>query len=156
VNIGGIYLGALPLLVLATAIVLTAGLDLLLRFTSFGRALRAASADIEAASTTGVNPRAVYAAATAIAVGILGIAGVFQSLRGTVSPADGSAQLIYAFESIIIGGMGSIWGASLGSMVLGVTQAIGFRIDAGWGILAGHVVFLIVLATRPQGLMSKR
>jgi branched-chain amino acid transport system permease protein len=156
VNIGGLYLGVLPVIVLIFAIVLTGGLDSLLRFTRFGRALRAASADTEAAAITGVNPRTVYAAATAIAVGILGVAAVFQSLRSTISPADGSAQLIYAFEAVIIGGMGSIWGAFLGSMVLGISQAIGFRVDPGWGILAGHVVFLLVLATRPQGLISRR
>ena len=91
----------------------------------------------------------------AIAVGILGFAAVFQSLRSTVAPADGGAQLIYAFEAVIIGGMGSVWGAFLGAMVLGVAQAIGFRIDPGFGVLAGHIVFLIVLATRPQGLFGK-
>lgn len=156
VNIGGLYLGVLPVIVLVFAIVLTGGLDSLLRFTRFGRALRAASADTEAAAITGVNPRTVYAMATAIAVGILGVAAVFQALRSTVSPADGSAQLIYAFEAVIIGGMGSIWGAFIGSMVLGISQAIGFRVDPGWGILAGHVVFLLMLATRPQGLLSRR
>jgi branched-chain amino acid transport system permease protein len=57
---------------------------------------------------------------------------------------------------VIIGGMGSVWGAFLGAMVLGVAQAIGFRLDAGWGILSGHLVFLAVLAIRPQGLMSRR
>ena len=98
----------------------------------------------------------MYAAATALAVGMLGIAAVCQSLRATVSPSDGPAQLIYAFEAVIIGGMGSVWGAFLGAMVLGVSQAIGFRLDAGWGILSGHLVFLAVLAVRPQGLMSRR
>jgi branched-chain amino acid transport system permease protein len=141
--------------VLATATLLTGALDALLRFTRFGRSLRAAAADVEAASITGINPQAVYALATAVAVGILGLAAVFQSLRSTVSPADGPAQLIYAFEAVIIGGMGSIWGAFVGSTVLGVAQAVGFRFDPGWGVLAGHVVFLIVLATRPRGLMSR-
>lgn len=155
-DIGGIYLGVLPILVLVTAVCLTGGLDVVIRFTRFGRALRAAASDTEAAAVTGVDPKTVYAAATAIAVGILGIAAVFQALRATVSPADGPAQLIYAFEAVIIGGMGSIWGAFAGSMVLGVTQAIGFRIDPGWGILMGHLVFLFVLATRPQGLMTQR
>jgi branched-chain amino acid transport system permease protein len=102
-----------------------------------------------------VNPWSVYASATAIAVGILGVAAVFQSLRSTVSPSDGPAQLLYAFEAVIIGGLGSIWGAFLGSAVLGIAQAVGFRIDPGWGVLSGHVVFLAVLATRPHGLMSK-
>jgi branched-chain amino acid transport system permease protein len=158
VRIGNIYLGILPLIVLATATLLTGALDALLRFTRFGRSLRAAAADVEAASITGINPQAVYALATAVAVGILGLAAVFQSLRSTVSPADGPAQLIYAFEAVIIGGMGSIWGAFVGSTVLGVAQAVGFRFDPGWGVLAGHVVFLIVLATsnsqggvRPRG-----
>ena len=155
IQIGNIYLGVLPLIVLGFAVGLTWGLDVLLKRSRFGRALRAASADVEAASMTGINPRAVYAMATAIAVGILGFAAVFQSLRSTVAPADGAGQLIYAFEAVIIGGMGSIWGAFLGAMVLGITQAIGFRIDPGFGVLAGHLVFLIVLATRPQGLFGR-
>lgn len=155
VNIGGIYIGLLPVLILVAATLLTGGLDLTMRRTRFGRALRAAAADTEAAAMTGVNPRVVYAYATAIAVGILGLSGVFFALRATVSPADGPAQLIYAFEAVIIGGMGSIWGGFVGSMVLGIAQAIGFRIDPGFGTLAGHIVFLTVLATRPQGLMSK-
>ncbi len=155
VQIGGIYIGLLPVIVLLFATGLTFGLDLMLKRTRFGRALRAASADVEAAAMTGINPRAVYASATAIAVGILGFAAVFQSLRSTVAPADGGAQLIYAFEAVIIGGMGSIWGAFIGSVVVGVTQAIGFRIDPGFGVLAGHLVFLLVLATRPQGLFGK-
>ncbi len=104
---------------------------------------------------TGVNPQSVYAGATAMAVGILGFAAVFQSMRATVAPADGPFQLIYAFEAVIIGGMGSIWGAFLGAMVLGVSQSIGFRINPGFGILAGHLVFLIVLALRPQGLLGR-
>jgi branched-chain amino acid transport system permease protein len=154
VAIGSLHVGVLPLMALGAALIVTGGLDALLRFTRFGRSLRAASADVEAASITGVNPRAVYAAATAIAVGILGIAAVFQSLRATISPADGPAQLLYAFESVIIGGLGSIWGAFLGATVLGVAQVVGFRLDPGWGVLAGHIVFLVVLATRPRGLMS--
>lgn len=154
-NIGGIYIGLLPVLILIAATLLTCGLDLTMRHTRFGRALRAAAADTEAAAMTGINPRVVYASATAIAVGILGLSGIFFALRATVSPADGPAQLIFAFEAVIIGGMGSIWGAFVGSMVLGIAQAIGFRIDPGFGILAGHLVFLTILATRPQGLMSK-
>ena len=80
---------------------------------------------------TGVNPKSVYAGATAIAVAILGFAAVFQSMRATVAPADGPFQLIYAFEAVIIGGMGSIWGAFIGAMVLGVSQSIGFPLQSG-------------------------
>ncbi|TPN89381.1 branched-chain amino acid ABC transporter permease [Mesorhizobium sp. CU2] len=154
-QIGSLFVGVLPLIVLLTATVLTGSLDATLRHTRFGRALRASSVDVEAAAMTGVNPKNVYAGATAIAVAILGFAAVFQSMRATVAPADGPFQLIYAFEAVIIGGMGSIWGAFLGAMVLGISQSIGFRIDPGFGILAGHLVFLLVLALRPQGLMGK-
>ena len=155
-QIGPFYVGLLPVIVLICAFVLTAGLDAVLRFTRFGRGLRAAAADTEAASMAGVNPRRIYAIATAIGVGILGLAAVFAALRATVSPADGSAQLIYAFEAVIIGGMGRIWGAFLGAMVLGVAQAIGLRVDPGLGILFGHLVFLAVLAGRPQGLLARK
>jgi len=154
-QIGPIFIGVLPVIVLVVATVLTGGLDALLRFTRFGRALRASAADVEAAALTGINPKSVYALATALSVGILGFAAVFQGLRSTVAPSDGPAQLIYAFEAVIIGGMGSIWGAFLGSMVLGISQAIGFRINPGFGILAGHLVFLSVLIVRPQGIFGR-
>jgi branched-chain amino acid transport system permease protein len=154
-QIGPLFVGVLPVIVLITATALTGALDAALRHSRFGRALRAAAADVEAAALTGVNPKSVYAGATAIAVAILGFAAVFQSMRATVSPADGPFQLIYAFEAVIIGGMGSIWGSFLGAMVLGISQSIGFRIDPGFGILAGHIVFLTVLALRPQGLLGK-
>jgi branched-chain amino acid transport system permease protein len=154
-QIGDLYIGLLSLIVLITATVLTGGLDAALRYTRFGRSLRASAADVEAAAMTGVNPKTVYAGATAIAVAILGFAAVFQSLRSTVAPADGPYQLIYAFEAVIIGGMGSIWGAFIGAMVLGVTQSIVFRLDPGLGILAGHLVFLIMLAIRPQGIFGR-
>ncbi|MGD9916059.1 MAG: branched-chain amino acid ABC transporter permease, partial [Rhizobiaceae bacterium] len=154
-QVGPLFIGVLPLIVLIVATILTGGLDGVLRFTRFGRSLRAAAADVEAAALTGVNPKRIYAGATAIAVAILGFAAVFQSMRSTVSPADGPFQLIYAFEAVIIGGMGSVWGAFLGAMVLGISQSIGFRIDPGFGILAGHLVFLTVLAVRPQGLLGR-
>jgi branched-chain amino acid transport system permease protein len=154
-QIGPLFVGVLPVIVLLTATALTGGLDVVLRSTRFGRALRAASADVEAASLTGVNPKTVYTGATAIAVAILGFAAVFQSMRSTIAPADGAFQLIYAFEAVIIGGMGSIWGAFLGAMVLGISQSVGFRVDPGFGILAGHLVFLIILALRPQGFLGK-
>ncbi|WP_245292539.1 ABC transporter permease subunit [Rhizobium sp. 9140] len=88
-------------------------------------------ADRDAATLSGIDTKSVYAKATAVAVGILGIAAVFQATRTTIAPADGGRQLIYAFEAVIIGGMGSIWGAFLGAMVLGIAQVIGSRIDPG-------------------------
>ncbi|PZO14607.1 MAG: branched-chain amino acid ABC transporter permease [Burkholderiales bacterium] len=155
VALGPLNLGLLSLLTLLAAVVLTVGVHLMLRHTAFGLSLRASAADAEASALTGVNPRHVYAGATSIAVGVLGLSAVFQALRVTVSPADGAAQLIHAFEAVIIGGMGSVWGAFWGAMVLGIAQVVGARIDAGWGTLAGHLVFLAVLGLRPRGLFSR-
>ncbi|HJV86858.1 MAG TPA: branched-chain amino acid ABC transporter permease [Noviherbaspirillum sp.] len=147
--------GVLPLITFGFAVLLTLGLQLLFGNTSIGRAFRATSDDPGAASLMGVNNSHVYAFATAIAVGILGVAGVFHGMRTTFAPTDGPAQLIYAFEAVIIGGMGSFWGTLAGGVLLGVTQAIGARVDPGWSVLFGHVMFVMVLLFRPNGFFPK-
>jgi branched-chain amino acid transport system permease protein len=152
---GGIAVGVLPLLILAVAIAATAGLQWLFNHTATGRAFRAVSDDREIAELMGLNSNRVYAQATAIAFVLIALAGVLQAMRTTVSPSDGPLLLLFAFEAVIIGGMGSFWGTLLGAMLLGLTQQIGFRIDPGWGIWMGHIVFLIVLVLRPQGLFPK-
>ena len=103
----------------------------------------------------GLDARKVYALATAIAFVLIAVAGVLQAMRTTVSPSDGPLLLLFAFEAVIIGGMGSFWGTLAGALLLGVTQQIGFRLDPGWGIWFGHIVFLAVLVVRPQGLFPK-
>ena len=103
----------------------------------------------------GLRASHVYALATAIAFVLIALAGTLQAMRTTVAPSDGPALLLFAFEAVIIGGMGSFWGTFAGALILGVTQAIGFRFDPGWGIWFGHLVFLAVLVWRPQGLFPK-
>ncbi len=152
---GGLAVGVLPLLILALAIAATAGLQWLFNRTQLGRAFRAVSDDKEIAELMGLNSNHVYALATAIAFVLIAVAGVLQAMRTTVSPSDGPLLLLFAFEAVIIGGMGSFWGTLLGALLLGVTQQIGFRIDPGWGIWMGHIVFLVVLVLRPQGLFPK-
>lgn len=96
-----------------------------------------------------------YALATGIAFLVIALGGVFQALRTTVAPTDGPLLLLFAFEAVIIGGMGSFWGTLLGALALGLVQEIGFAIDPGWGIWFGHLMFLVVLVVRPQGLFPK-
>jgi branched-chain amino acid transport system permease protein len=152
---GGVAVGVLPLLILALAVAATAALQWLFNRTQLGRAFRAVSDDKEIAELMGLDSRRVYALATAIAFVLIALAGVLQAMRTTVSPSDGPLLLLFAFEAVIIGGMGSFWGTLVGAMLLGVTQQIGFRIDPGWGIWAGHMMFLLVLVLRPQGLFPK-
>ncbi|MEZ2298058.1 branched-chain amino acid ABC transporter permease [Variovorax sp. RCC_210] len=147
--------GVLPLIVLAIAVVATGALQWLFARTALGRSFRAVSDDREIAELMGLNAKKVYAFATAIAFVLIAIAGALQGMRTTVSPSDGPLLLLFAFEAVIIGGMGSFWGTLAGAMILGVTQQVGFRLDPGWGIWAGHIVFLVVLVLRPQGLFPK-
>ena len=137
------------------AVAVIAGLQLLFFRTPIGRAFRAVSDDKETAELMGLNAQHVYALATAVAFVLIALAGALQAMRTTVAPSDGPLLLLFAFEAVIIGGMGSFWGTLVGAMLLGVTQQIGFRIDPGWGIWAGHIVFLAVLVVRPQGLFPK-
>ena len=152
---GGVSLGVLPLVIFAVAVACTVGLQLLFQRTPLGRAFRAVSDDRETAELMGLDARKVHALATAIAFLVIALAGLLQAMRTTVSPADGPLLLLFAFEAVIIGGMGSFWGTFGGALVLGITQQIGFRIDPGWGIWCGHLMFLAVLLVRPQGLFPK-
>jgi branched-chain amino acid transport system permease protein len=62
---------------------------------------------------------------------------------------------LYGFEAVIIGGLGSLWGTLAGGVILGVAQTLGAKIDPGWQILAGHLVFLLILVLRPRGLFPR-
>jgi branched-chain amino acid transport system permease protein len=131
------------------------GMQLLFDRTPIGRAFRAVSDDKDAAELMGLDHRHVYALATGLAFLLVAVAGTLHGMKTTVSPADGPALLLYAFEAVIIGGMGSFYGTLAGGIILGVTQAIGFRFDPGWGIWFGHIVFLVMLVFRPSGLFPK-
>lgn len=150
-----VFLGVLPLIIFSIAVAAAAAMQWLFGKTAIGRAFRATSDDKEAAQLMGLDHRHVYALATAIAFVLIAIAGVLQGMRTTISPSDGPGLLLYAFEAVIIGGMGSFWGTFSGGIILGVAQAIGFRIDTGWGILVGHFVFLTMLIVKPNGLFPK-
>jgi branched-chain amino acid transport system permease protein len=152
---GGLAVGALPLVILVLATGATAGLQWLFSTTALGRSFRAVSDDREAAELMGLQAGKVYALATGIAFVLVALAGVLQAMRTTVSPGDGPLLLLFAFEAVIIGGMGSFWGTLAGAMLLALAQQIGFRLDPGWGIWFGHLVFLAVLVLRPQGLFPK-
>jgi branched-chain amino acid transport system permease protein len=145
---GNIYIGSLAALIFAVAVVLLAGLKLFLSKTSLGRAIRATAADPDTAELVGINARAVYAIAAAIAVASAGLAGIFLAMRETFSPYSGPTQLIFAFEAVVIGGIGSLSGTLVGGVVLGVAQTFGAQINPQGFLISGHVVFLAVLAGR--------
>ncbi|MEK6190861.1 MAG: branched-chain amino acid ABC transporter permease [Chloroflexota bacterium] len=151
-----ITVGWLPLLTLVVAVAILIGLQLLISRTRLGRALRATSDDGEAARIVGIDSRHIYGIAMAIALGTVAIGGVFLGIRTTFGPGDGPARLIFAFEAVIIGGLGSLWGTLVGGVILGVAQTVGGQISPAYQVLAGHLVFLAVLLFRPTGLFSRR
>jgi branched-chain amino acid transport system permease protein len=152
---GGLAVGTLPLVQFMVAVAVIAGLQWLFYRTAIGRAFRATSDDQAVAQLVGLDNRRVYALAMALSLAVVAIAGVFLAIRTNFDPSIGPARLIFGFEAVIIGGLGSMWGTLAGGIILGVTQAIGAQIDPGWQVLAGHVAFLVVLALRPEGLFPK-
>jgi branched-chain amino acid transport system permease protein len=151
-----ISISALGALILVVAFVLLGSLQLYLSRTASGRMMRATAEDADTAELVGINARAVYARATAIAVATAGLAGLFLGIRSTFEPTSGPTQLIFAFEAVVIGGFGSLWGTLIGGIVLGVAQTIGAQIDPQYSILAGHLVFLVVLTTSRGGILGAR
>ncbi|MND26489.1 High-affinity branched-chain amino acid transport system permease protein LivH [compost metagenome] len=155
VSLGGLSLGVMPLLVFGSALLVIGGLQLLFYKTSLGRAFRATSDDQQTAQLMGIDNRHIFGLAMALAMAVVSIAGVFLAVRTSFDPSVGPARLLYGFEAVIIGGLGSLWGTLAGGVILGVAQAVGARIDPGWQILAGHLVFLLILVFRPRGLFPR-
>ncbi|MGB2657207.1 MAG: branched-chain amino acid ABC transporter permease, partial [Pseudolabrys sp.] len=151
----GVWIGVLPLVQFTIAVAVIAGLQMLFYRTELGRAFRATSDDQSMAQLTGLDTRHVFAVAMALSLAVIAIAGVFLAVRTNFDPAIGPGRLIFGFEAVIIGGLGSVWGTLAGGVILGVSQAVGAQIDPGWQLLAGHLVFLVILALRPQGLFPK-
>ncbi len=152
---GGIAIGVFPSIVFAVAIALTVLVSLLFTKTSIGVALRATSDDAETAGLMGIRARHTYGIALAISFALIAVGGVFAGVRTTFTPESGPSALLFAFEAVVIGGMGSLWGTFMGAVILGVAQTVGAKIAIGIGILAGHLVFLAVLFFKPTGLFAR-
>jgi branched-chain amino acid transport system permease protein len=151
-----ISISYLSLITMALAVALILGVQSFLSHTGLGRMMRASSDDPEIATVVGGDSRHIYAMATGIAFATVAIGGLLMSMRSSFSPTLGTSSLLFAFEAVVIGGLGSLWGTLAGGVLLGLTQSIAAYFDPSSAILAGHLVFLIVLAVRPQGLFPRR
>jgi branched-chain amino acid transport system permease protein len=156
----GVAVGWFPILILVVAVAILVGLQLFISRTRLGRAFRATSDDPVTARLMGINDRNIYSVVMAVAFATVAIAGVFLGIRQTFGPTDGPAQLIFGFEAVVIGGLGSLWGTLVGGVILGVAQTLGNQIDVEFdflsGPLFGHLIFLAVLAFRPSGLLGTK
>lgn len=147
---------AIGMLILSVAVAVLGGLHLFLTRTGMGRIMRATAQDPDTAELVGVDSKGVYARAVGIATATAALAGFFLAIRAVVEPSSGPTQLIFAFEAVVIGGFGSLWGTLVGGLILGVAQTLGALVDPHYANLAGHLVFLAVLVFRGGGIFAPR
>lgn len=155
IGVGPLAIGVLPLLTFGIAVAVIAGLQWTFYRTALGRAFRATSDNQDIAQLMGLNKAHVFGLAMALALGVTAIAGILLGIRTSFDPSIGGGRLIFGFEAVIIGGLGNLWGTLAGGVLLGIAQTVGAAIDPGWQILAGHIVFLAILAVRPNGLFPR-
>jgi branched-chain amino acid transport system permease protein len=152
----GLRLGELPLIIFAIAVSLFIALHFWLKYTRYGRILRATGDEQQIVQLFGINYKRAFAVATGIALSMSAAAGMMLAMRSTITPFTGGDRLLIAFEVVIIGGLGSMWGALIGGFLLGVTHLIGLRFDPNSGLLYAHILFFIILTIMPKGISGWR
>lgn len=150
-----ISIGVLPLIIFVSAIALVWLLDLALYRTRIGARIRAVSDDVDTANLVGLSSAHIYAVAMALVGVTVAISAGFMAVWTNFDPTSGPSRLIIAFEAVVLGGLGSLWGTLIGGIILGVAQTVGGQFDAAWQVLAGHLVFLAIFLVRPQGLFPR-
>jgi branched-chain amino acid transport system permease protein len=156
IEIGGVHLGILPIITLAISILLFGCLQYLVKSTMYGRMIRATADNPEVMRLMGVNPKQVYALVMGLAFVMAAVAGVLLSMRTSFSATSGIDRILIAFEVVVLGGLGSFWGALIAGILLGVVQLLCFQFDANSGLLYAHLLFFGFLVIRPNGIMGAR
>lgn len=151
-----ISLPEIGVVTLLLAVVVLGGLQLFLKRTDTGRRVQATADDSDTAGLVGIDARRMYAIAAAISIAVAGLAGAFLATHTEFGPSSGSLQLIFAFEAVVIGGLGSMWGTLVGGILLGVAQTVGAQVNPSYSILAGHLLFVVVLIVLPNGVFAAR
>jgi branched-chain amino acid transport system permease protein len=155
-EVGSISIGILPLLSASVAVLLFALTHLLVARTHFGRQSRAVADDPATARLIGVDDKNFFAVVTGFVFAVIAIASVLYAMRTPFSPSAGPERLLYSFEAVVLGGLGSLWGTLVGGLVIGVAQLFGARISSGLGPFFGHLIFLLLLLARPNGFFNRQ
>jgi branched-chain amino acid transport system permease protein len=154
-RLGEISIGVLPLLTTALSIGIYAATQALLAHSHWGRQARAVSDDPATARLVGMNDRRFFALMMGFIMAVISLAAVLYGMRTPFSPSAGPERLLFAFEAVVLGGLANLWGTFAGGLVIGLTQVLGQQIDTGLGAFFGHLVFLVMLVARPQGLFRQ-
>jgi branched-chain amino acid transport system permease protein len=153
-RLGDVSIGLLPLLITAVSIGLYAATHMLVARTHLGRQARAVSDDPATARLVGVDDKRFFALMAGFIMAITGLAAVLYGIRTPFAPSAGPERLLFAFEAVVLGGLGSLWGSFVGGLVIGLAQVLGAQVSTGLGSFFGHLVFLVALLVRPQGLFG--
>lgn len=154
-HLGAVSVGLLPLLSTALSMLIFAGTSWLIGHTHLGRQARAVADDPGTARLVGVNDRHFFALVTGFVLAVIALAAVMYGVRTPFTPTAGPERLLYSFEAVVLGGLGNLWGTFVGGLVIGVAQVLGAQVSSGLGPFFGHLLFLMALLARPQGLFAK-
>ena len=152
----GVNVNVARLVVLVALTAITVALHLFLRDTMPGRAVRAVIQDKRAARAMGIDVERVFLLTVGTGAALAGVAGALLAPIFTLSPEIGSNFILAAFAVVVLGGLGSLWGAYMGGLMVGVVEAFaGFYIDPALRQAIWFVIFIAVLIFRPAGLLGQ-
>jgi branched-chain amino acid transport system permease protein len=143
------------LALLGTALVIGLALWVFLARTRLGMTIRAGVDDRAMLAASGVNVTAVFAIVFAIGAGLAGFAGVIGGTTLSLAPGEDARYLLASLVVVIVGGMGSIPGAALGALLIGLAEQFGLAYMPTYGIVLTFVIMVVALAVRPQGLLGR-
>ena len=156
-NLGGVVVGWRSLTVLVACMILGAGTLLLVQKTRIGLGLRALAQNRDAAAACGINVRSSERIAFSLAVGLAAAAGALVSLIGTTTPTVGHDWVLDGFVVVVLGGMGSITGALVASLVIGLIHSFGsYVLDDSWARIITYLLLYAAILARPQGLLGRQ
>jgi branched-chain amino acid transport system permease protein len=157
IQIGGVYIGVARLIAFAVAMLLTGALELFLRLTDLGKAMRAASQNPEVAMLMGINPDHVFSVAVGLSLALAGAAGSLIMPFYSVYPGVGQAFVLMAFVVVVLGTLGSVKGAFIASLMMGIAESLGIQfVGADSGLIVVFAVLLLTLAIKPSGLFGRQ
>jgi len=155
-QIGELHIGVLPLITLLISVLLFAALQYGVNKTTFGKTVRATADNPDIVRLMGVNPTRVYAIVMGLAFVMAAVAGMLLAMRTSFSATSGVDRILIAFEVVVLGGLGSFWGALIAGILLGVVQLMSFQFDANSGLFYAHLLFFLFLIIRPNGLLGAK
>ena len=152
----GLKISFTRLMAFVMAVSATIGVTAFLKKTLLGKAVRAASENLESATLVGITPHKVNSITFAFGIGLAGLAGVATATTYSFDPYFGFIFSLKAMIALALGGMGSVMGALMGGILLGVLESVGaFLLTGGWADAISYAVFLLVLILRPEGLFIR-